>query len=132
MAPHGAGGSRRETRDHILPQAWGGRALIHGDVRNIRPLCRDCNHLRGRAHHCSGAVACALAVAGGNARFAHRILNLWGIVTPQMPCRKSNPIGYSTNRGLRGNTVIGLSADGRGIMRFGAPLASAEPPTGAS
>lgn len=51
---------RQATVDHILPRCRGGSHA----PENLRWCCKLCNQVMGRAGHCAGALACALAVHG--------------------------------------------------------------------
>jgi len=48
------------TVDHILPRERGGATEPH----NLRPMCAWCNGLRGALDHCTGALACVIAIKG--------------------------------------------------------------------
>lgn len=71
MLPH------RASRDHILPQEWGGTDHVHPGLRsrivvrgymqpatrNIQIVCIRCNGRRASCLHCWALVACVDAVA---------------------------------------------------------------------
>ncbi|HUY05010.1 MAG TPA: hypothetical protein VMV33_17160 [Rhodocyclaceae bacterium] len=57
------GGRWRPSLDHILPRVRGGRDLLHGDVRNTRLMCQDCNGLLAACGQCLGALAAVSSVA---------------------------------------------------------------------
>lgn len=59
---NGAQNPRQRTRDHILPQAWGARSVLYGDVRNIVIICAECNNFRQMAFDCWAMAACIDAV----------------------------------------------------------------------
>lgn len=67
----------RESRDRILPGAWGGQYR----PENIRIICQLCNTLRAQAGHCIGALACARAVTGNARGGEAMIMQLWGFGT---------------------------------------------------
>ena len=52
------------TRDHIIKQQHGAGAFIHGDTRNLRPMCAECNNLVDQCGQCVAALACIRAVPG--------------------------------------------------------------------
>lgn len=52
-------GGRANTRDHVLPRAWG--RIADGGVRNLRPCCSTCNTMRAVVGHCPAVVAVLLA-----------------------------------------------------------------------
>lgn len=78
---HNVGGiqhSRSDvTRDHILPRSRGGGNRIHGDVRNTRIMCQECNELTAKCHQCVAALACAATVARDTERTARVVLKDW-------------------------------------------------------
>lgn len=53
----------RRSRDHILPQVWGGKDRIYGDTRNTVEICQTCNGFRAACGHCWAIAACVDAVA---------------------------------------------------------------------
>jgi 5-methylcytosine-specific restriction endonuclease McrA len=63
MAPHA------RSRDHILPEAWGGADTLHridGERRptlNIRYCCKQCNERRGNCGHCVAVLMMIQQVA---------------------------------------------------------------------
>lgn len=68
---------RRKTRDHILPQCWGGEDTMHGDARNIRMICSECNQHRALVGHCVGAMACVAVVAQETRRSFIDVARSW-------------------------------------------------------
>lgn len=67
---------RFATRDHIMPQEWGG----DNAKDNIRPCCQKCNQLRAACGHCVGAMACVLTVARTE-RLDHNVIaKRWGLL----------------------------------------------------
>ena len=75
---------RRRTRDHILPQAWGGGSRLHatlGDegVSNVRIVCAQCNERRGQVGHCLAALRCVLDVARATGRPYAEVARQWRI-----------------------------------------------------
>lgn len=73
----GTSAIHRKSRDHILPQARGGRLFIHGGVSNVEVMCQACNSLRAACGHCWGVVACVLTVAMAQSVVASTILRRW-------------------------------------------------------
>lgn len=73
--------------DHILPRAWGGSFVIHGDTNNRRVMCRQCNILLGTVGHCVAALACVEAVAQSRKTGRRDIIREWrlGLIATQMP-----------------------------------------------
>lgn len=73
-------GKASESRDHILPRAWGRRDDAHMKV--ARPCCTRCNEFRSVCGHCPGAMAALRAVAGDPAirdkRHELDLAALWG------------------------------------------------------
>ena len=75
---------RRRTRDHILPQCWGGGSRLYaspGDpgVSNVRIVCAQCNERRGQAGHCLAALRCVLDVARATGRPYAEVARQWRI-----------------------------------------------------
>lgn len=68
---------QRLSRDHILPRSMGGRKLIHGNVRNIRIMCAQCNWELASCAQCIGALFCARAVAESTNTTVERVLHKW-------------------------------------------------------
>lgn len=86
------------TRDHILPKAWGGAAmwLDHNRVWNTVPACFACNQLRAICGHCPGAMAALRAVAGNEEghRFHIQIAQLWGWRGARMQALTAARLGF--------------------------------------
>lgn len=71
------------TRDHIVPQAWGGGDWLFSHskedgVSNIKLCCADCNVKRGMVGHCVGAMACVQAVGTSTKRSFSDVVKAWG------------------------------------------------------
>lgn len=71
------GNQRRKSRDHIVPQIWGGGDFIAGDVRNTRIMCQDCNSWRASAGHCVAALALMRDVAKARGEQLKYIAHEW-------------------------------------------------------
>lgn len=67
----------RKSRDHIIPQCWGAGDIVHGDVRNTRIMCQDCNSWRAHAGHCLAALAIMRDVASDRCQPVKDIAREW-------------------------------------------------------
>jgi hypothetical protein len=72
------------TRDHIVPQAWGGGDWLFSHskedgVSNIKLCCADCNVNRGMVGHCVGAMACVRAVGASTKRSFSDVTRAWNL-----------------------------------------------------
>jgi hypothetical protein len=72
---------RSISKDHILPQEWGG----NDHPTNLRQCCRECNELRARAGHCVGVLACVRAVARSTHQHPGMVLSRWRLPQPIPP-----------------------------------------------
>lgn len=109
MTTRGRNKARSESRDHIVPKAWGGPDLDS----NIRRCCRQCNQ--------DGivALACSRAVAQSTGATTKSVLLYWH----EYASARNSDKGYlrwicliqAMRRSRRaGNTVIGSPAHGMG------------------
>lgn len=85
MLPH------RMSRDHILPQEWGGtdhahpglatRLVVRGQMqpatRNLVTVCMRCNGRRASCLHCWAIVACVDAVAKDSGQKFRQVYHGW-------------------------------------------------------
>lgn len=61
------------TNQHILPTRRGGDDTL----QNLRPCCQQCNLQLEAADDCPAALACAVAIVGGNDEIIKRLARSW-------------------------------------------------------
>jgi hypothetical protein len=87
-----------DTRDHILPQAWG---RVDFDIPDTRPACQRCNQFRGVCGHCPAAMAALRAVIGPVETVSRRdeiaLAQLWGWCGERAQARAAIRRGYGAD-----------------------------------
>lgn len=68
------------TRDHIIPRRTGAGYLLHGDVRNWKFACLQCNNYRDHADDCPAVVTLARGVARDARMKTRHVLAAWGFI----------------------------------------------------
>ena len=69
----------RRSVDHILPLEYGGKNMIHGDVRNTQIMCQHCNSMRALHFHCWALWVCVKTVAQDEGVKPITVYRRWGL-----------------------------------------------------
>lgn len=80
-------GKHAKSRDHILPEAWGGNDTIHDvaglpPTRNVRYCCKQCNERRGNCGHCVAVMTMIQMVATDSRSDWTAIYRAWRMYLP--------------------------------------------------
>lgn len=97
MMTAGMSDAHRASRDHILPKSRGGTIFIHGNTRNTRVMCQDCNGSLSACLQCVGAMACARSVSVDSGFSIKRVLRRWRFGRLVTDCTKQPVAKRRTN-----------------------------------